>query len=129
MSGAEDDHVEVEVTARLRIPREALREFARLVAEELRADEPPKPVSPYLTVVEAAELLRMTEGAVRNHLHRGRLRRTGQRGEPVRLSRAECERFLRDGAARMDEEPHRNGWGCLVAGDRMALSATTWREE
>jgi excisionase family DNA binding protein len=74
---------------RLELPEELLAELARRVSAILE----PKPVSPYLSVSEAAELLRAKPQRIYDLLSSGRLTRHKD-GSRVLVSRDEIDAYL-----------------------------------
>jgi excisionase family DNA binding protein len=80
----------------LSIPEELVEEIARRVAEILLARQPSSngnAPSPYLTIVEAAELLRSKRHRVDDLLSRGTLTRVKD-GTRTLVARAELEDYL-----------------------------------
>lgn len=69
------------------------RRAAEIVLEQLRADQPAVSSSPFLTVAEAAELLRCKRQRVDDLLSQGRLTRLKD-GSRTLISRAELDAHL-----------------------------------
>lgn len=80
------------------VVEQVARRAAEIVLERIANEQRQEPASPYVTIPEAAQLLRCKRQRVDDLLSAGRLRRAARDGRRVLLLRADVEAYALRGA-------------------------------